>query len=206
VDRPIIVLGLGNPGVRYRTTRHNLGFRVLDLLAASWRASFGTARDLKAWTAEVAIPSGRVVLAKPSTYMNRSGRAAVALCAHYEVDASGLLVVLDDADLELGRIRLRPGGGAGGHNGMRSTIDALRTDGIPRLRLGVRGPGREDADLSDYVLAPFGDDEEAVASALVDLGAEAVGAVLASGIESAMNVFNARSVATDEAEARPEEG
>ena len=109
----------------------------------------------------------------------------------------------DDADLELGRLRLRPSGGAGGHNGMRSLIDAFRSEGFPRLRLGVRGAGRELAELSDYVLEPFGPEEQPVASRLAELGVEVVEAVLGDGLETAMNEYNARFVSPDPAN-RPE--
>jgi PTH1 family peptidyl-tRNA hydrolase len=182
-----------------------MGFRVLDGLASRYGASFGTPRELKAWATEVAGPSGRLVLAKPRTYMNRSGRAAVALCAHFDVDPSEMLLVYDDADLELGRLRLRLQGGAGGHNGVRSTIDALRTDRIPRLRMGVRGADRGDAELSDYVLAPFEAVEEPVAAALVDLAVEAVDAAIEKGVEAAMNAYNGRSVAPSDPAVRSEE-
>lgn len=205
MDRPVIVLGLGNPGTRYRATRHNMGFRVLDGVALRRGASFAAPRELKAWAAEVEGPSGRLILAKPRTYMNRSGRAAVALCAHYAVDPSELLVVYDDADLELGRMRLRLQGGAGGHNGLRSTIDALRTDRIPRLRLGVRGAGRDTEELSDYVLGPFDADEEPVAAALVDLAVEAVEAAVEGGVAAAMNRYNARNVSARDSAARSED-
>jgi PTH1 family peptidyl-tRNA hydrolase len=191
-DRPQIVLGLGNPGARYEATRHNLGFRVVEELARRTRTSFHRALPLagKAWAAEIDGPVGGVVLAKPATYMNRSGRAALALCERYGAEAGAVLVVYDDADLELGRVRLRPFGGAGGHNGMRSLIDAFRTDAFPRLRLGVRGEGREEAELADYVLQPFEPDEEPVAAGLVVLGADAVEAVLRDGLEAAMNAYN----------------
>ena len=205
MGRPVIVLGLGNPGTRYRATRHNMGFRVLDRLALRQGASFAATPELKAWAAEVEGPGGRFVLAKPRTYMNRSGRAAVALCAHYAVEPSEILLVYDDADLELGRLRLRLQGGAGGHNGLRSTIDALRTERIPRLRMGVRGAGRDDAELADYVLGPFLAEEQPLAAALVDLAVEAVEAAVEGGIEAAMNAFNARSVSSSDSAARSEE-
>jgi len=192
VERPRIILGLGNPGTRYRETRHNMGFRVADRLAERWCTSFELSRELKAWVAETHGPEGRIVLAKPRTYMNRSGRAAVALCGRYACDPSRLLVVYDDADLELGRVRLRPLGGAGGHNGMRSIIDGLQTERFPRVRLGVRGVARGGADLADYVLLPFDRDEHPAVAVLVDHGADAVQAILEDGLEAAMNIFNAR--------------
>jgi PTH1 family peptidyl-tRNA hydrolase len=183
-----IVLGLGNPGLRYRSTRHNVGFKVLDHLAGARGIKFRAAGEMKkyAWRAE----SGTVVLAKPRTYMNRSGRAAAALCRHYGLTPSDLLVVYDDADLPLGRIRLRKGGGSGGHNGIKSIMEVLGTGEFARVRLGVRGDNREDSDLADYVLDRFDRDELPLVDELIELGIRAVEGVLAEGIEAAMNRFN----------------
>lgn len=192
MERPRIILGLGNPGIRYRKTRHNMGFRVADRLAERWDVSFDLSRELKAWVAETRGREGRLVLAKPRTYMNRSGLAAVALCGRYACDPCQLLVVYDDADLDLGRVRLRPLGGAGGHNGLRSISDALQTERFPRVRLGVRGEARGEADLSDYVLLPFDRAERPAAAVLVDRGADAVQGIVEDGLEAAMNAFNVR--------------
>jgi len=191
-----IVLGLGNPGSTYARTRHNLGFRVVDRMAEQAGATLEIDADLgrQAWSAEAAIEGGRFILAKPRTFMNRSGRAGAALCRRYEVEPARVLVVYDDADLELGRLRIRPDGGPGGHNGVRSLIDSFGTRDFPRLRLGVRGEGRGEIDLADYVLGPFEPDEETVAEALVKLGAEAARSVLLEGVETTMNRFNGRTV------------
>jgi len=139
-----------------------------------------------------------VVVAKPLTFMNRSGRAAAALCGHFDLAPDRLAVVVDDADLELGRIRVRPGGGTGGHNGIESLIDELATDRFPRIRLGVRGEGREDAELADYVLSPFEPDERPTIDALVDLGADAVESIVRHGLEFAMNTFNGKAAVPPE--------
>lgn len=188
-----IVCGLGNPGPRYRATRHNLGFRVVERLADRHGAAFSTLADLGrlAWVAEIPSGAERVVLVKPRTYMNRSGRALLSACALYRVPVERLLVVLDDADLKLGRLRIRPAGRSGGHNGMRSILESFGTQAVPRVRLGVRGLTRGEEELADYVLAPFDRDEEADAERLVGTGAEAVECVIADGIEAAMNRFNA---------------
>jgi PTH1 family peptidyl-tRNA hydrolase len=191
VHASTVVLGLGNPGERYRRTRHNLGFRVVDRLAERSGARFTVDVDRRATAAEPT--AGDVVLAKPRTYMNLSGRAAVALCGRYRVTAERLLVVYDDADLVLGRIRIRPRGGPGGHNGLRSLIDALRTDGFPRVRLGVLGRERESTELEQYVLEPFAPDEEPVVEGMVTRAAEAVELILEAGIEAAMNRCNTRT-------------
>jgi len=193
-DRPGIVVGLGNPGTRYVATRHNLGFRVLDRLAQRCGAQFRADAQRAAQVARIDSGERGCVLAKPRTFMNRSGRAVLALLGGSGSDAARLLVVYDDADLELGCIRIRLAGGAGGHNGLRSIIDALRTTEFPRLRLGIRGARRDEEALEDYVLEPFDDDERARADELVELGADAVEAILADGLARAMNRFNGRTV------------
>lgn len=194
MDRPKIVLGLGNPGARYDATRHNLGFRVVDLLAERAGAVCGTDEVLPgpAWTAEIGSAPTRIVLAKPRTYMNRSGLAAAALCSRYAADPGELLVVYDDADLELGRLHIRRSGRAAGHNGMRSLIQALGEEAVPRLRLGVRGSKREEQELADYVLAPFDPEELPVARELARRAADAVQAILDEGLTAAMNRYNAQ--------------
>lgn len=197
-----IVVGLGNPGSRYRSTRHNIGFRVVEHLAERRGVAFSAEGELKSrvWTAELQTLSGRLVLAKPRTYMNRSGRAALALCRHYDVTPAELVVVYDDADLQLGRIRIRPGGGSGGHNGVRSLMEVLGTGDFQRVRLGVRGEGREQSDLADYVLRPFRPEERRIAEALVGVGAEALETLLGEGLSAAMNKYNASDVTADRSE------
>jgi PTH1 family peptidyl-tRNA hydrolase len=202
VDPLKIFLGLGNPGTRYRSTRHNIGFRVVERLAERNGVEFSAEGELKSrvWTAELQSRSGRVVLAKPRTYMNRSGRAAVALCRHYGLTPAELVVVYDDADLQLGRIRIRPGGGSGGHNGIRSVMDVLGTGDFPRVRLGVRGVGRDESDLADYVLRPFRPEEQTIAEALVVVGSEALEALLREGLSAAMNRYNTSDMTMDTSE------
>jgi PTH1 family peptidyl-tRNA hydrolase len=126
--------------------------------------------------------------------MNRSGRAAAALCSRYEAEASDFVVVCDDADLGLGRVRIRGGGRAGGHNGLRSLIDAFGTEEFARVKLGVRGRGRDERELADYVLEPFEPDEGPRVEQLVDLGVRAVLGVLENGLADAMNRYNGLSV------------
>lgn len=183
-----VVCGLGNPGDRYRLTRHNVGYRVVDLLADRWEVSKGRARDGAA-TVEVARdePVGRVLLVKPVRFMNRSGaplRAAVrSVNANPESD---LLVVADDVDLPLGRIRIRREGSAGGHNGLRDIIEALGTEQFARLRVGIGRNG----ETVDHVLSTFSRAEEELASAAIATAADAVERWLAEGVEAAMNTFN----------------
>jgi PTH1 family peptidyl-tRNA hydrolase len=183
-----VVCGLGNPGDRYRLTRHNVGYRVVDQLADRWEVSKGRVRDGAA-TIEVARdePVGQVLLVKPLRFMNRSGaplRAAVRnAIADPETD---LLVLADDVDLPLGKIRLRRGGSAGGHNGLRDIIEALGTDQFARLRVGIGRNG----ETVDHVLSTFGRDEEGLADEAIATAADAVERWLAEGTEAAMNAFN----------------
>lgn len=190
-----IVLGLGNPGESYRHTRHNVGFRVLDLLAERAGVALESRGELgrKVWFAEAEIGGIPVVLGKPRTFMNRSGAAALALARRSYAAAEEILVVFDDADLALGRVRVRPEGRAGGHNGLRSIIETLGSTAFPRVKLGVRGAGRHEEDLAEYVLTGFAPDEREVLQGMLSRGADAVEWVLRHGVESAMQEFNGKS-------------
>jgi PTH1 family peptidyl-tRNA hydrolase len=183
-----LVVGLGNPGRTYHGTRHNVGFEVLETIAGRhgcrWESAPRGAEALIArWR------GGDAVLGKPLTYMNLSGPAVLALLQFYKMDGSELLVVVDDINLELGRLRARAAGSAGGHNGLKSIIGALGHDAFARLRIGV---GRGDArrDLADHVLARFEPDERPIAAEAVDRGADAVELFVAEGIARVMNRFN----------------
>ena len=189
-----VICGLGNPGERYRVTRHNVGFRVVDLLADRWDLTGqGRVRDGAA-TLEAQRPEGRVLLVKPMRYMNRSGTPLRAAIRQTEVDvASDLLVVADDIDLPLGKVRLRRAGSAGGHNGLRSIIEALGTDEFHRLRIGVDRSGT----AAGHVLATFRPDERDLATEMVAVGADAAERWLREGIDEAMNAFNGLEVDTE---------
>ena len=183
-----VVCGLGNPGDRYRLTRHNVGFRVVDLLADRWEVSKGRVRDGAA-VLEVARdePVGRVLLVKPARFMNRSGAPVRAAVRNANADPeSDLLVVADDADLPLGRVRIRREGSAGGHNGLRDIIEALGTDQFARLRVGIGRNG----EMVDHVLSTFSRSEEELAGLAIAVAADAVERWLAEGTEAAMNAFN----------------
>ena len=185
-----IVLGLGNPGAAYAGTRHNVGFMVADRLAAQTGARFPEtpSPEWRAWAVE--IPEDGAVLAKPSTFMNRSGEAAALLAAGYQAEAADFIVVYDDADLPFGRMRIRPGGGSGGHNGVQSLVETLGTDRFPRVRCGVLGTGRGISDLADYVLSEFDREERGLLEGFIGRSAGAVRTVLDHGVGSAMNLFN----------------
>lgn len=184
-----VVAGLGNPGAEYDGTRHNVGWWMVDRLAYDW--DFGAfEREDHALVTGGSVGEHTVRLIKPTTYMNRSGRALAPLRAEGDVRLSrDLLVVVDDAALEVGRVRLRPGGGAGGHNGLKSVEAVLGTREYARLRVGV-GVAPEGRDLADWVLSPMPpDDEEVVVTLLTEL-TEAVEMWMDDGVEAAMNRFN----------------
>ena len=184
-----IVLGLGNPGPDYDDTRHNVGWWVVDRLAYDW--DFGPfRRDGKAFVSEGTVGDIEVRLMKPSTYMNRSGLALRPVKAMEGFDPEeDLLVVVDDAALDVGRVRFRPEGGAGGHNGLRSVSGALQSNEYARLRIGV-GKKPDGEDLSDWVLAPMPEEEEDVVVGLLPELSDAVRVWLEEGTEAAMNRFN----------------
>jgi peptidyl-tRNA hydrolase, PTH1 family len=192
-----LVVGLGNPGRKYAGTRHNVGFDVLDLLAGryalEWESAPAEALAAK-WRARGAL------LAKPLTFMNLSGQAVGDLLRFYKIEFADLVVVVDDVNLELGRLRARSGGSAGGHNGLKSLIELLGTDRFARLRVGV---GRGDArrDLADHVLTKFDPDERTVVEEAVARAADAVELFVDDGIAPVMNRFNRK----DDREEKSEE-
>ena len=186
-----LVLGLGNPGDRYRDTRHNLGFRVADALAESHRVRFREGPG-PSFVGSIRLGAARGALAKPLTWMNLSGVAARALVERWPaLPLERLLVVADDLDLPLGKIRFRASGGDGGHNGIRSVIAELGTEAFPRLRLGIGRPAADKpVDVVDHVLDPFLPEEEAAVTDLVDRARQGVEVFVMEGIEPAMNRFN----------------
>jgi peptidyl-tRNA hydrolase, PTH1 family len=186
-DRQLVV-GLGNPGPRYAGTRHNVGFLVVDLLAERIGGRFKAHRG-RSDVVEGRLAGVPVVLAKPRSYMNESGGPIVAISRFYKVPVDRLTIVHDDLDLPFGTLRLKRGGGDGGHNGLRSATSALGTRDYARVRFGIgRPPGRQDP--ADYVLRDFSAAERKELGYLVDRAADAVETLLADGIESAQNKFN----------------
>ena len=181
-------MGLGTPGERYRRTRHNLGFLVVDELAA--RA--GTARfreEADAWVAQAWLAGQDVLLAKPFTFMNRSGSSVERLLAAYGQATSDVLAVVDDVALELGQLRIRERGSHGGHNGLRSLIESLGSEEFPRLRVGIR-KGEEPSELADYVLSDFPPEDVLVVQEMVGWAADGVECAIGEGVPAAMNRFN----------------
>jgi len=183
-----LVLGLGNPGPEYAMTRHNLGFMVVDELAARHNLPVQE-RTRLALVGQGRIRDRQVVMAKPRTYMNLSGQAAQSLAARFEIPPQHLLALVDDFTIPLGRVRLRKDGGSGGHNGLTSLLECLGTRDFPRLRLGI-GPLPPGTDQVDFVLGLFDPDQEEARRALIQRGADAVECFLELGLEAAMNQFN----------------
>ena len=179
-----LVVGLGNPGPEYTRTRHNVGFEVVDALAAEWGLTW---QHSKSWHALWA-KSEKVILVKPASYMNLSGEPLSAVASFYKIEPAEILVVLDDMALELGRLRLRLEGGTGGHNGLESIILLFGTEAIPRLRIGIGAAPIEGG--TDYVLGRFFEEEQPVVEKTIARAAEAVKWAIDKGVLSAMNQFN----------------
>lgn len=184
-----IIAGLGNPGPQYELTRHNVGFLVVDALADRHGLRFGP-QKFGALTARGRVGGEEVLLAKPLTFMNLSGRSLAALLAFHKLAPDGLLVVHDDLDLAFGRLQIRERGGDGGHYGLRSIIAELGDPGFLRLRVGIGRPADHRQDPADYVLSPFGPDEVAALGPVIDRAAEAIETLLRDGVARAMNRFN----------------
>jgi peptidyl-tRNA hydrolase, PTH1 family len=193
-----LVVGLGNPGSEYRDTRHNVGFLVVDEIARRWRLSDAWREKFSALHVRTTVADEAVIIAKPLTFMNLSGQAVAGLAAFYKIEPADVLVVTDDVALPLGRLRARPEGGAGGHNGLKSIIQHLGTQAFPRLRVGV-GRGDDRRDLVDHVLGRFDAGERDTVSAAVLRAADATERFLSEGIERVMSAFNA-ATQTDPAE------
>lgn len=185
----VMIVGLGNPGTEYASHRHNVGFRVVDALARAHGLRFMRDKHARAHVAEGRVCDSTVVLAKPQKYMNESGKAVSRLIRQYRLPPEQALVVYDDLDLPLGRLRLRQEGGSGGHKGMMSIIEQLGTRDFPRLRVGIgRPPGRMDP--ADYVLEPFDEEDEPTVSHVVEVAVSAVESWIEEGIVATMDRFN----------------
>ncbi|NKY88650.1 aminoacyl-tRNA hydrolase [Nocardia veterana] len=183
---PALVVGLGNPGAEYERTRHNAGFLVADVLAERIGGRFTVHKKSGADLVEARLDGRKVLLAKPRSYMNVSGRPVAALARFFSVPATEIIVVHDELDLPFGTVRLKRGGGEGGHNGLRSISNALSTKDYLRVRFGVgRPPGRQDP--ADFVLKPFSAAERKEVPVLVEQAADAVELLLRVGLETAQN-------------------
>lgn len=184
-ETPIrLITGLGNPGPEYAATRHNIGFMVVDQLAATFGSTWERSRKWDALSAKC----DAVLLVKPLSFMNHSGYPLLSVTQFYKIEPRQILVVLDDLDLPLGRLRLRARGGSGGHNGLESIIMQFATENIPRLRIGIGSAPREG--LVDYVLSRFFDEEKLIVRSTIDRAVEALKCAIDKGLVSAMNTFN----------------
>ena len=182
-----IVAGLGNPGAQYANTPHSVGFEVVDALAAAAGVAWDERRQFKCLMARVMIAGQPVLLVKPQTFMNLSGESIAPVVKYHNATAADLLVVHDDIDLPLGRMRIRKGGSCGGHNGVRNIIERLGTQDFARLKLGV---GKDRSNVVGFVLGKFHPDARKVMDLVVAEAAKAVSAVVSQGADSAMNAFN----------------
>ena len=189
MDNPSkLIIGLGNPGAQYDRTRHNIGFEVVDALGRELLIPI-TKRAIKAVAGEGMVAENRIYLLKPHTYMNLSGDALGEFIRNRNIDPARILVVADDINLAVGRLRLRPQGSAGGHNGLKSIIARLQSQEFPRLRVGVGGPPSPDRQI-DFVLSRFAPDERKIIDEAVERAVSAVRCWITDGVEPAMNRFN----------------
>ncbi len=184
----MLIAGLGNPGARYEGTPHNVGFAVVDELALRVGETFRSHSAMRSWLLDATIGGCRVTVMKPATYMNVSGEAIGSWLRYYKKDAQSLIVVVDDADLPLGQIRIRARGGSGGHNGLRSVIQHVGEQ-FTRVRLGIGRDARR-GDMISHVLRPFSKEDQAVVADMVLRAADAVTMTVQEGIERAMNCYN----------------
>jgi PTH1 family peptidyl-tRNA hydrolase len=190
-----LIVGLGNPGREYEHTRHNVGFQVAEELAQRYRVTLKKHARWKARAGKIADIGVGVIVAEPTTFMNLSGWAVREIAAFHKLSPADLLIVVDDADLPLGRLRLRTGGSAGGHNGLKSIIQELGTIEFPRLRVGV---GRQPGELKNHVLGRFSDDERTRIDEAVKRAADAAELFATENILAAMNRYNAAPAADED--------
>ncbi|MBD2176042.1 aminoacyl-tRNA hydrolase [Pseudanabaena sp. FACHB-1998] len=208
-----LIVGLGNPGPEYERTRHNIGFMAIDRLASDWSISLGKEKRFYGIFGEGRLSSrlassGKIRLLKPTTYMNVSGQSVRACADWFKCNPENILVIYDDMDLPLGKLRLRPSGSAGGHNGMKSIISHLGNQNFPRLRLGIgRGENRSNQstaaiatkanqNVANYVLGGFTASENKIVNEVLEITTSAVTSILADGLAKAMSLYNSLSVDT----------
>ena len=190
-----IVVGLGNPGLKYEFTRHNIGFRVVDSLAQTIEIEFKKVRSYYSLISRGMIDNHKLMLVKPQTFMNLSGRAVSKIVSYYKIPLQDLLIVYDDLNLELGQIKIRKKGSTGGHKGMESIMQYLHSEEIPRLRIGIGNPSVNfNFDCVSYVLSNFNDDEEDKIKETIKLSTEAIKTVIEDGFEKAMRKYNRKLI------------
>ncbi len=185
-----VILGLGNPGKKYQSNRHNIGFMVIDKLAEEFSVEFRRSLRVRASLVKKRVAGEDVVLVKPLAFMNNSGVVVKRVADIYKVATSDMLVIYDDVDLDLGELRARKSGSAGGHRGMISVIECLRTDEVNRLRIGIARPSSEE--VADYVLSDFSLEEETIVAETIEESAKASIDWVSRGIEAVMAAYNVR--------------
>jgi PTH1 family peptidyl-tRNA hydrolase len=192
-----LIVGLGNPGADYAKTRHNAGFLLVEKLAAQWQAGWNSERKFVARMAKADRGGKKVLLCEPQTFMNLSGEAVAAVQQFYQLPLENILVVVDDADLPLGEIRLRPGGGSGGHHGLESVAQHLGSKAYARLRIGI-GRKNEARQIAGHVLGKFSAEENALLEKVLERAAGQLECWVAAGLQKAMNQFNGAVSPTNE--------
>lgn len=184
-----LIVGLGNPGPEYAKTRHNIGFRCLDILAQKLGCTVDRGK-FQGLYGQASYRGQKVYLLKPLTYMNLSGRSVVQLSAYFQIPPQRIIVLFDDISLDPGRLRVRPSGSAGGHNGIKSIIQELGSQDFPRVKIGVGAKPHPDFDLADWVLSPFTAQEEKALAVSLENGANAALTILEQGTAQAANAYN----------------
>ena len=184
-----LIVGLGNPGPEYAKTRHNIGFRCLDILAQKLGCTVDRGK-FQGLYGQASYRGQKVYLLKPLTYMNLSGRSVVQLSTYFQIPPQRIIVLFDDISLEPGRLRVRPSGSAGGHNGIKSIIQELGSQDFPRVKIGVGAKPHPDFDLADWVLSPFTAQEEKALAVSLENGANAALTILEQGTAQATNAYN----------------
>ena len=184
-----LIVGLGNPGIQYEDTRHNAGFMAADKLAELYNADFNKNRHSAVY-GECKIGQSRVLIAKPQTFMNLSGKAVTELCSFYKIPYDKVIIMFDDISLDVGKIRIRRKGSHGGHNGIKDIIELLGTDEIMRIKIGVGERQNRDYDLKDWVLGKIPSEQLTELDKALDKAAQAAKEIITGGIDSAMNKYN----------------
>jgi PTH1 family peptidyl-tRNA hydrolase len=186
-----VVVGLGNPGLQYEFSRHNIGFRIIDNLAREIEIEFKKVKSYDSLISRGKINNYNLRLVKPQTYMNLSGKSVNKIVSYYRISFQDLLIVYDDLNLELGQIRIRKRGSAGGHKGVESIIQYLNSEDIPRLRIGIGKPSiNSNFDYTSYVLSNFDNNEKDKISEVIQLSTEAIKTIIEDGLEKAMRKYN----------------
>ena len=184
-----LIVGLGNPGLQYEKTRHNAGFMVIDALAEKYGVGFPK-RKYDALIGECKIGDNRIMLVKPQTFMNLSGKAVTAICSFYKIPYDKVIVMFDDVSLDVGKIRVRRKGSDGGHNGIKDIIQLSGTSDIPRIKIGVGKKPNAEYDLKDWVLGKFSKEDLDTFQKATEIGVKAAEEIIKRGIDSAMNRYN----------------